>query len=978
MDTPQTCLKDLAWTPSLENKGSHGSSEEEEEVKLNVLDTFNNAISTLSKFTEHEFRPLTFQLKCDWSKATREERALCTESAEEACKVICDVIAPGNGQQLLDSMKTREVNDVEIAGDLVALMTAHKNAPTRRLKLQILSIYAYRYPVSTLLRIHEPYEKITKWQVNQARSHAQVSGPGTTKEKIKTNRVRIDRVKVDHFLEFINRPYFYHDVAYGMRTLTLDSGEKVQMPNIVRTVSRSTIVMEYLKYCEEEAFSPLSRSSMFRILDVRESSQRTSLRGLDNTATDGAAGFQVLERIIDDVEKLGADKRWTSDTRKSVKSGLLYLKLKYPVHCADDTSLCGDHCRRYALSDPKDSDFQQHCEHEHLMKCDECENLDFVLADIKAKVQSLCQDPKLYEQRDDIMHDLRQAEKDIMEWKAHILRSVNQEKGKEEMISRLNENTVLIVMDWAMKFQQKKYREKQSEWFGKRGLSWHVSSVISKQASGSIQVQSYVHLIDSCTQEWFSVVSILESILRSVRNENPKITNAYLRSDEAGCYHNNMLIAACHDVSRFTGVNILAYNYSEPQNGKDICDRIICPLKAAVNKYCCEGHDILSSKDMYTALKERPVRGTTASVAKIDESRNTQIINKIDKFNNFHNFVYENDGVRVRRAYGIGEGKLLPYKSIFVQHQEPSCIEISEDGEFFKNSLCRELHLKAKSSSDDQTTAEGSAFECPQPGCLQSFKLFSDLEIHLDVGMHDYNSPCKDSFFDSLRRDWAGMFSTISNSKLPDTQKHREDLIFGESSMCMGWALFLPLPSTRFPDHVKDYLVKRFDLGEKTGNKADPGCVADDMRKAKHVNGERLFARDDWLKKSQIKSFFSRLAASRRKAQLKSNPTSSRVEATEEAEINDDEVAEWEENQYNQYLVKTIEENIGVKHPILYDVYDICEYVSERKLYKFNVPLLKDILNHFEISYNSKERKKDLLIKLENMVKECSCYSCAE
>ena len=38
--------------------------------------------------------------------------------------------------------------------------------------LKALSIYAYRYPLDTLIRIHEPYEKISKWQVKQARAHA--------------------------------------------------------------------------------------------------------------------------------------------------------------------------------------------------------------------------------------------------------------------------------------------------------------------------------------------------------------------------------------------------------------------------------------------------------------------------------------------------------------------------------------------------------------------------------------------------------------------------------------------------------------------------------------------------------------------------------------------------------------------------------------------------------------------------------------
>ena len=49
--------------------------------------------------------------------------------------------------------------------------------------------------------------------------------------------------KVDHFIDFVNRPYFYQDVAYGTRVLKLDSREKVAMPNVVRTVTRSTMIL---------------------------------------------------------------------------------------------------------------------------------------------------------------------------------------------------------------------------------------------------------------------------------------------------------------------------------------------------------------------------------------------------------------------------------------------------------------------------------------------------------------------------------------------------------------------------------------------------------------------------------------------------------------------------------------------------------------------------------------------------------------
>ncbi len=52
-----------------------------------------------------------------------------------------------------------------------------------------------------------------------------------------------------------------------------------------------------------------------------------------------------------------------------------------------------------------------------------------------------------------------------------IQRGIKQEKAKQNIIANLDDSSVLIVMDWAMKFTLTGFREKQSEWFRKRGLS---------------------------------------------------------------------------------------------------------------------------------------------------------------------------------------------------------------------------------------------------------------------------------------------------------------------------------------------------------------------------------------------------------------------------------------------------------------------------------------------------------------------------
>ena len=113
--------------------------------------------------------------------------------------------------------------------------------------------------------------------------------------------------------------------------------------------------------------------------------------------------------------------------------------------------------------------------------------------------------------------------------------------------------------------------------------------------------------------------SIIECTLREIKTEKPDITWVYLRSDEADCYHNNSLIAAA-GIGKRVGLEVCWYDFSESQYGKDICDRILSPMKTYIRRFYNEGHDILSVGDMRRALSERPMKGTSAYVCEVDEA----------------------------------------------------------------------------------------------------------------------------------------------------------------------------------------------------------------------------------------------------------------------------------------------------------------------------------------------------------------------
>ena len=73
-----------------------------------------------------------------------------------------------------------------------------------------------------------------------------------------------------------------------------------------------------------------------------------------------------------------------------------------------------------------------------------------------------------------------------------------------------------------MKYLLWHYREQMSEFFGKRGRSWHISVVITRsQEEGKCQAKCSVHLFHTCKQNSFAVMSVIEHILNTIKIEYP-------------------------------------------------------------------------------------------------------------------------------------------------------------------------------------------------------------------------------------------------------------------------------------------------------------------------------------------------------------------------------------------------------------------------------------------------------------------------
>ena len=160
--------------------------------------------------------------------------------------------------------------DNQLLGRLIKLYEEANSWYTRQ---QILSIFVYDRSKSELLTI---ISGLTKWRIDKVRKHTFHNKQQIEPPQIK--RSRLHPAKVDHFLDFVSSASFLQDVKYGTKKLKLSDGDTLEIPNVVRTVIASRLVLLYTLYCSETGFQPLSQLMLFNILNVSSfESKRKSL-----------------------------------------------------------------------------------------------------------------------------------------------------------------------------------------------------------------------------------------------------------------------------------------------------------------------------------------------------------------------------------------------------------------------------------------------------------------------------------------------------------------------------------------------------------------------------------------------------------------------------------------------------------------------------------------------------------------------------
>ncbi|CAF1256518.1 unnamed protein product [Didymodactylos carnosus] len=323
---------------------------------------------------------------------------------------------------------------------------------------------------------------------------------------------------------------------------------------------------------------------------------------------------------------------------------------------------------------------------------------------------------------------------------------------KRSITANLKRTRMYLKSDYKLhssKSSTESYRESQENVFGKRGLSRHITVVCEKvdapqqratkdvvdkddddnETGSENSLESdeenkdeslivyrnkiFVHAIEHCTQDSEVVTAILYDVLTKVKQDNPMINRAFVRSDNAGCYHSASTILSVPQISKETKINIERVDFSDPQGGKSVCDRYAAVIKADVP---CHSDGVKGVQAFECKLISLKVK-TTLSIPKITT---------------INNFGFEKNSLRVHRAWNIGSGKLIQWKDLksassashlHCEDSVPATSTISTSTTTSKNrqSTTASRNFTTAEIHHDIQTSPSKLHECPEEGCIAAF-----------------------------------------------------------------------------------------------------------------------------------------------------------------------------------------------------------------------------------------------------------------
>ena len=150
----------------------------------------------------------------------------------------------------------------------------------------------------------------------------------------------------------------------------------------------------------------------------------------------------------------------------------------------------------------------------------------------------------------------------------HSVRCKAQQVRIKEMMGLLKGDTVTIIIDYMMKWEEERARESTREHYGKRGIVVHGSLLKYEKTDGTAYKKVYLTVPEGDgTQDAKAALASVDVICKAVKDDQvlDKVKKIILVSDNAGTYSADVFHIAVFDVVRSHGFEVRGILHNESQ-----------------------------------------------------------------------------------------------------------------------------------------------------------------------------------------------------------------------------------------------------------------------------------------------------------------------------------------------------------------------------------------------------------------------------
>ena len=359
-------------------------------------------------------------------------------------------------------------------------------------------------------------------------------------------------------------------LSWGTKRVRSFDDNWVDFPAVIRKKSTEEIQRRYSAYCTSLSLKPLSRTSFIAVANELTRGQQKRKAAVDYVL--GCLCYDNLGTVREIVE----GEIQSVEVKQSVKAQIdaveEFMKFSYLEHVSLDSDALNDQEFAFGTSSssqPMTSD------------CKSCMIPYQVIRNVSVSIEPC---------PDDVRMALQDCQDKLMLFMSHQHRCKNQQDRIAKAFETTERDTAreesLILVDYKMKMEPIRYREKTVECFGKRGMSWHGAVIFYSDGEGGLQTLFLDHILENDTkQDRMAVTSLVGAVLSRMKREIPTVRSFTLLSDNARCYQNDVLPVMLPFISKHHGLSISSFIHSEMQQGKSLIDAHFAPAMMHMNRY---------------------------------------------------------------------------------------------------------------------------------------------------------------------------------------------------------------------------------------------------------------------------------------------------------------------------------------------------------------------------------------------------------